>query len=459
MKTDKQIKFGTDGWRAIIAEEFTFENLGRLARRTAEILRPGAEVAVGYDNRFFSPEYASFFSAVLEKEGVRVDLSDRPVPTPCVSHRVKEKGCSLGACISASHNPPSYNGLKIKESYGGSASSGLVEELTASLTSTEYRGPGWELKFKGERNSWGEGYTEVMEKVLPSSELKVVCDYFHGSGYPYFERALRKKGYRSFSLREGRDPLFGGGAPEPRPSTLGGLEETLRKEKADIGFGFDGDADRIAVVDEKGRMLSMQAVLALLAWDLLEKGGKGRILRTVAGTVLAEKLGKRYGTRCVTVPIGFKNIVPEMLKGDLLVAGEESGGVGFGDYLPERDALYTASRILEMIARRGKLFGELWDSLTDDLGGSFYLRKDYPLSGSLEPRELLKKVSKNIKLGKLPFKLESTLEIDGIRMNMEGGRWVLVRPSGTEPLLRVYAETENEEETQLLLEAGKEMIE
>ena len=458
MNKKTQIKFGTDGWRAVIAEGFTFENLGRLALRTASMLGGSGTVSVGYDNRFFSPEYASFFSAVLEKEGVTVDLSDKAVPTPCVSHRINSRKHSLGICISASHNPSSYNGLKIKESYGGSAGCSLVSELTEDLSRTSYDGPGWGFRYEGEASDWQEGYLEVFRGVIPEGDRKVVCDYFHGSGYPYFDIVLKEKGYRSESIRAGRDVLFGGISPEPRPSSLGALRDRVLAEGADIGFGFDGDADRIALVDEKGRLLSMQVILAVLSWDLLERGKKGRVIKTVAGTCLADRLAEDYGAGCQTVPIGFKNIVPEMLKGDVIIAGEESGGVGFGEYLPERDALYTASRILELTVRRGRRFGEIWDELSSRYGRSAYLREDYVLEGGRSKEELLQEVRKNIKLKQLPYELESILDIDGIRMNMEGGRWLLVRPSGTEPLVRVYAETEDESATRLLLEKGKELV-
>ncbi|NLB34477.1 MAG: phosphoglucomutase/phosphomannomutase family protein [Elusimicrobia bacterium] len=453
-----KINFGTDGWRAEIADTFTFENLGRLAIRLADYVGKNSQVCVGYDNRFLSAEYASFFAAVLEQNGVRVDLSDSAVPTPCVSHRVTRQGYDLGACISASHNPASYNGLKLKENYGGSARCELVAELTEGLSDTSYDGPRWSLKYHGKTSDWGQDYLAELEKYLPEGNLRVGVDYFHGTGSPFFGELLKRKGYIETALRAERDPLFGGINPEPRPQYLGELMGLLKSGRADIGFAFDGDADRIALVDENGRFLSMQVILAVLAWDMLDSGKEGRIIKTVAGTCLVDRMAEKYKAELEIVPIGFKNICPEMLKGDVLVAGEESGGIGFGDFLPERDALYTALRILEMMKRRSMLFGEIWDEVSCEFGGSYYLREDFPCAGSFSREEFLQKVSENIKVHSLPYKVEEVSYLDGGRIDMEGGRWLLIRPSGTEPLLRLYAEGEDKSAAEKLIRSGRELF-
>lgn len=453
-----RINFGTDGWRAEIAESFTFRNLGRLALRVSEYAGKGSRVCIGYDNRFLSPEYAGFFAAILEKEGLEADLSSTPVPTPCVSYRAKKREYSLGVCISASHNPASYNGLKLKENYGGSARTELVEKITEGIERTPYDGPGFSMKYEGKREYWGDEYIEELKKCLPEGALRVAVDYFHGSGHPFFSEVLRERGYSEISLRYNRNPLFGGVNPEPRPQYLDELREIISEGKADIGFAFDGDADRIALVDEGGRFLSMQVILAVFAWDMLESGKKGRIVKTVAGTCIVDRLAKKYKSEVSTVPIGFKNICPEMLKGDVLVAGEESGGIGFGEYLPERDALYTAIRIVEMIKRRGKLFGEIWDQVSEEFGGSYYLREDFPCRGNYSREGLLQTVHKNIKIIDLPYRVLGVGDLDGIRIDMEGGRWLLIRPSGTEPLIRLYAEGEDENAAGNLIKSGRELF-
>jgi len=453
-----RINFGTDGWRAEIAESFTFENLGRLAVRVAGYAGKNSTVCVGYDNRFLSPEYASFFAAVLEKNGVKADLSASAVPTPCVSHRTARRGCALGACISASHNPASYNGLKLKENYGGSARSELVEELIEGISGTSYDGPGWALKYEGETSDWGEEYLAELEKALPDGELRVAVDYFHGSGSPLFGELLGRKGYTEIPLRSGRNPLFGGVNPEPRPQYLCELRKLLEKGGADIGFAFDGDADRIALVDERGRFLSMQVILATLAWDMLESGREGRIIKTVAGSCLVERLSEKFKAQTEIVPIGFKNICPEMLKGDVLVAGEESGGIGFGDYLPERDALYTSVRILEMMKRRSMPFGEIWDKGSSEFGGSHYPREEFPCKRSFSREELLQRISENIKIQDLPYRIERVSDLDGVRIDMGGGRWLPIRPSGTEPPKRLSARGEDEAATEKMIRSGRKSI-
>lgn len=453
------IKFGTDGWRGIIGEDFTFENLGRLANRIVEYVTPrGTGICIGYDNRFMSPEYAEFFSAVLEKEGLNVDLSDKPVPTPCVSHRVKNKNYILGIMISASHNPPHYNGIKIKENFGGSAREEVVNTIINDLNSADYNGPTWGLVFNSLKNNWESEYLEEFIKILPENHLNIVCDYLHGTAYPYFNKILADKGYKITVLRAGRDPLFGGINPEPKPETLEELIGKVKEEKADIGFAFDGDGDRIAVVDEQGRLLSSQVILAVLANDLLEQGKKGTIVKTVAGTYLVDRLARRYGVEYKIVPIGFKNICPEILKGNVLVAGEESGGIGFGDYLPERDAIYTATRILEMINRRGKPIGALWDEVKNNYGDSVYLREDFRLGSGNSRKDILLKIKEKAENTDFSFKIENISELDGIKITFEQERWLLIRPSGTEPVTRIYVETESYERSRKLIDIGKEFI-
>jgi len=457
-KKEPEIKFGTDGWRGVISDEFTFENLGKVAVKIADHLGKGKRVSVGYDNRFLSDRYADFLSAVLQERGHEIDLSDRPVTTPCVSHRVKTTESDLGVAISASHNPAAYNGLKVKQPYGGSASGEFISEMISNITKTEYEGPTWQLRYKGDKNSWVEGYMELFYDIIPENDIKVVCDYFYSPGFPLFDRVLRKKGYDTLSLKTERDPLFGGTHPEPVPAHLGDLKDAVISSGADAGFAFDGDADRIAFIDEFGRYLSLQVLLAVLAWDILESGRRGKIVKTVAGTYLVDRIARHFSVDFKTVPIGFKNICPEMLCGDVIVAGEESGGIGFSDYLPERDALYSASRLLEIIKRRGEGIGHIWNRLREKFGNSVYLRRDFRIEKGVAKKEILRRVKKNCRGAEFPFKVEGFLEIDGIRINMEEGRWLLVRPSGTEPLVRVYAETESREKTQELIKKGGELF-
>ncbi|MFC2091918.1 hypothetical protein ACFLTD_04010 [Elusimicrobiota bacterium] len=288
--SEQKINFGTDGWRGIIAEDFTFENLGRLAIRISEFLSNKGKVCVGYDNRFFSPEYASFISSVLDEKGITVDLADKAVTTPCVSHRTNRNGYDLGIMISASHNPAQYNGIKIKEKYGGSARQELVDSIIENINSVNYSGSTWGRVYDGTINDWEPDYSKELDKVLPFSDIKVICDYMHGSAYPYFDKAISAKGMGSVSLRSNRDPFFGGSNPEPKPATLTGLIQMMKQENADIGFAFDGDGDRIALVDEKARLLSSQVILAVLAYDMLDSGKRGNIVKTVAGTYLIDRI-------------------------------------------------------------------------------------------------------------------------------------------------------------------------
>ncbi len=452
------IRFGTDGWRGIISRDFTFGNLEIVARRIARwIKNKDGGVCVGYDNRFLSPEYASFTAAVISKEGVSVDLSSRPVPAPCVSHRVKKSGAAVvGVMITASHNGPEYNGFKIKEKYGGSASQQTTSEISSGL---ENNSPSCGIiEFKGKRNDWTEAYLDEMRRILPPGDFSVACDFMYGTGSPFFEQLLAEKGYNVIPLHNWRDPLFGGRSPEPKPQSLKELSRSVIEKGAEIGFAFDGDSDRIAAVDENGKYLSPQVILAVLGEDILSRGIKGKIIMSVAGSYLIERIASAYNTEVEIVPIGFKNMCPHLLKGDAVLAGEESGGIGFGDYLPERDAIYAASRILEMCRRRGKTIGEIWKEVKGKYGNSAYLRKDIKVTPGISPLVIIERIKKSVQNGRFPFKVKSTLALDGLRIIMENGRWLLIRPSGTEPVVRIYAESEQMEDTEILLEEGEKAV-
>ncbi len=455
----KKINFGTDGWRAVMGEEFTFKNLGKLALKIAGYINTrGNKVSIGYDNRFLSCRFAEFIGRVLQKNGVTVDLSDSAVPTPCVSYRVNRTDSNLGVVVTASHNPPEYNGIKIKEKYGGSAREELLNAIIAGINKIEYHGPTVNLSENLEEKNWTGDYKNMLENILPPGNLKVAADYFYGTGYPYFKEVIEKKGYRHTCIHTKRDPLFGGVHPEPIPRFLKSLSNTVKKEKADIGFAFDGDADRIAVVDGRGNYMSAQRVLGVIVQDMLLQGKKGRIVKTVAGTGLMEKMAKKYGAEVEIVPIGFKNICPLMLTGDVLAAGEESGGIGFGDYLPERDGLYTAVRLLEIMHRRNKSLEELWKEIRNEFQDSYYLRADVEIAPRLSKIEILDRLSKKVKDVNWPFPVEKVNKLDGIRINFTGGRWLLLRPSGTEPLIRIYAEAERRELTEKLIDKGKLIV-
>ncbi|MGM0441541.1 MAG: hypothetical protein ACQEQC_03885 [Elusimicrobiota bacterium] len=455
----RKINFGTDGWRAVMGEEFTFRNVGKLSLKIAEYIKTrGNRVCIGYDNRFLSGRFAEFMGKILVKSGVEVDLSDSAVPTPAVSYRVHNTKNCLGVSVTASHNPPEYNGIKIKEKYGGSAREELLNAIVDGINKIDYDGPTVNLSGKVEKNNWTDEYQKMLTGLLPAGDLKVAVDYFHGTGYPYFREIIEKKGYRHIGINAGRDPLFGGIHPEPIPKFLDNLRDTVKSENADIGFAFDGDSDRIAVVNGNGEYMSAQRVLVVIAHDMLLQGKKGTIVKTVAGTGLLEKMAKKYKVQTEVVPIGFKNICPLMIEGGVLAAGEESGGIGFGDYLPERDGLYTAVRLLEIMNRRGKSFEQLWDEVRTEFRDSYYLRADVEIDHRLSKIEILESIEDKVKNTRWDYPLENIDKTDGIRINLEGGSWLLLRPSGTEPLIRIYAEAESRKKTEKLISKGEQIV-
>jgi len=457
------IKFGTDGWRGVIAKDFTFENLKKVVLAHAEVLKRKnlQQVFVGYDNRFMSENFAREAASLFYSEGFDVNLSPRAVSTPLVSWAVKYKGFDNGVVITASHNPPIYNGYKIKERFGGAATPEFIKEVEEAIGKVDpEREPFTEPGNLSEEDYTEEYISAVRSQVnidlFKEKELKVIHDPMYGSSAGYLKRALENTKIAVVEIHAYRDPLFGGRSPEPVEKNAQTLKEKVRAENAFCGIMNDGDGDRVALVDEKGQFVNSQLVYAMLLLHLLEnKGLRGTVVKTVSTTYLADRIAKHFGVEIIETPVGFKHINAVILqRDDVIFGGEESGGYGFPHFTPERDGLLSALYLLELFLLKDKTPSEVVKEIFDRFGEAYYRRIDLPVEP--KEKEKLKELMENPPTSLGGLKVREVKTIDGLKLIFENDGWVLVRPSGTEPLLRLYCEMPSVElRDKVLLEVEK----
>ncbi|MYB49828.1 MAG: phosphoglucomutase/phosphomannomutase family protein [Dehalococcoidia bacterium] len=467
------IKFGTDGWRGVIAEDFTFGNVRLCAQGTADMLSANGDdrtVVVGYDTRFGSEQYAAAVTEVFAGNGLRVLLADRPTPTPAIGFNVVARGAGSGVVITASHNPPEWNGYKFKPDYGGSASPEIVAELERYVGNAERLGHSKVTALaEGVKSGLVEYfnpeplYLENLRRLVDLDRirragLQVVVDSMHGSGGGYLAKLVSGGSTSAVELRGDRNPSFPGMAqPEPLPQNLAGLIAEMAKSNADVGLATDGDADRLGVVDESGRFVTTLEAFALLCYYQLEVlGNRGSLVRSITMTSMIDKLGKAYGVPVFDTPVGFKYLGPVMMREDALTAGEESGGYAFRGNIPERDGILSGLMLLDLMVGTGKTVSELLSVLRDTVGPHYYDRLDLHFDakeretivqrvGSVQPRQLA------------GCRVEDVDTRDGYRFVLPNGYWTLIRFSGTEPLLRIYAEGDSPNMVRALLSEARSL--
>ena len=468
MTTGSVIKFGTDGWRGLIARDFTFENVARCAQGIAAYLREQDDASqglvVGYDTRFGSRQFAECVAEVAAGNGVPVFLADRPGPTPVVSYQVLVRKAAGGVMITASHNPPLWNGIKFKPPYAGSATPEVTDALEAHISALGTNSPSSmpldEARSQGlvqDCNPMPD-YTAHLESLLDvsavrSSGVKVLVDNMYGAGSGYFSAILHGGTTSVTEMHAEINPAFPGmGQPEPIEKNLGQLMAAVPATGAHVGIALDGDADRLGVVDEQGVFLTPLHAFALLALYLLEVEGKrGTLVKSLTNTAMTYRLGELYGVDVQETKVGFKYISPLLMDPGTLIGGEESGGYGFRDHIPERDGVLSGLYFLSRMAKLGKTPSELVDYLYDRVGPHHYHRLDAPFSPANRTSILNKLESASVdRLGGLV--VTGSDSIDGRRYLFDNA-WVVVRFSGTEPLLRIYAEAESPDKVQEILKA------
>ncbi len=464
------IKFGTDGWRAVIAEDYTFDNLERVARATGQWIKRIAvgspSAVVGYDTRFQGHAFAARTAEVLVSIGIRVRLADSFVTTPAVSWAAKEHGCDAGVVITASHNPPKYSGFKLKSRHGGPADPAMIAEVEAEMgrldTGFERRDLE-ELEGEGlvEMYNLREAYRHVLKDRLDiegirRSGLKIGCDPMWGAGMGTVTDLLGRENV--VEVHDEHNPGMRGQAPEPIERNLEYLSRLVREEDCDVGLAFDGDADRIGMMDEEGRFVDSHKILSLLVKYLHEeKGMGGAIVKTFSTTDMLDRMGEQYGLPVETTKIGFKYIAPRIIEGDVLVGGEESGGLAVKGHVPERDGIYIGLTVVEMMMARGRKLSELVEELQDEFGPLYAARDDLHTTPEKKDR-FVRRLAEDPPREVAGEPVREVETLDGAKLRLADG-WLMFRPSGTEPVLRVYAEASTQERAERLVAAGVEMVE
>ncbi|HYE97071.1 MAG TPA: phosphoglucomutase/phosphomannomutase family protein [Rubricoccaceae bacterium] len=464
------IKFGTDGWRAVIGDGYTFPNLERVARATGQWLRrhhgDGASVVIGYDTRFLGEQFAARTAQVLASMGVRVRLADAFATTPAVSWATRDGGHSAGIVITASHNPPEYNGFKIKASFGGPATPAQIAEVEAELDRLEEGfalRPLADLLDEGliERFDLRSAYVDVLREGLDIEAIKeagirIAYDAMYGAGQGIVTELLGVA--RVVELHHDHNPGMHGQAPEPIDRNLAELSETVAAKDLAAGLATDGDADRIGMVDESGAFVDSHKLLALLVKYLHEeKGMVGSVVKTFSTTDMLDAMGKKYHLRVETTPIGFKYIGPKMVEDDVLVGGEESGGMAVKGHIPERDGLYIGLTIVEMMVKRERSLSGLVRELMDEFGPHYQSRADLHTTEAKKQAFLTRLRGDGLReVAGRPIRKVETL--DGHKFRFDEG-WVMFRASGTEPVLRIYAEAPSKEAADALVHDGVALVE
>jgi len=457
------IKFGTDGWRGVIAQDYTFKNLDRVAYATAKFYKRHKKIrngiVIGYDARFMSREFAERTATVIANNGIKVLLADSIVPTPAVSLLIMKRNAACGVMITASHNPSRYNGFKLKSEFGGSAPVQdilkIEKEANRVKTGGRVRKTFQELVEKGtieliemKKLYLDDIKTKINLDLISRAGLKIVHDSMYGAGQNTTNILLPQ----ITQLHSEYNPSFGGANPEPLAHNLKTLLQTVPDGGFDIGIATDGDADRIGAVDEKGNFVDSHRIFALLLKYLVEqKGWTGEVVKTLSVSQMINNMCEKYHLLLHETAIGFKYISDLMLKRDVLIGGEESGGIGVKNHLPERDGVFNGLLLCEILAVQKKRLSELVEELASEFGRYYYNRIDAHTTQAQKER-VFKKCTRGIKVLN-GYEVKSVQTLDGFKYFIDGG-WLLIRVSGTEPLLRFYAEGDTEEKVERLLDAA-----
>jgi len=470
----QQIKFGTDGWRGVIADDFTFENVRRIARamasyakkNEAERLRQGKGIVVGYDTRFASRHAAEIVAETISGCGIPVTLSNDHIPTPGVSFAVKHFSAVGGVVVTSSHNPWNWNGLKYKASYGGPATPAIMKTIEDELRADANPSGS---KAKIEEVDLKTPYIESMLRFVDiakirAAKFKFAIDPLHGAGRGILAGIFKKNGIEHVEVHGDINPLFPGLNPEPIEPHISLLEETVRKQKCHAGFATDGDADRIGACDEHGEFVDSHKIFSiLLRWLLEKRGWPGDVVKTFSATQMLNRIAEKHVRKLHETPIGFKYVCDIMLEREVLIGGEESGGIGFQRHLPERDGILNALLLANAMADSGKTLGQLVAELQKEFGQHHYARLDMHIPNDVKERAIARASNGLDKLGK--YKVLKSEKLDGVKFFLDtptdpkdAEAWLLMRASGTEPLLRVYSEAASPAIVKELLGAAEQFV-
>ena len=464
-----EIKFGTDGWRGVISDNFTFKNVRLVAQSISEWAKNDLQsihgkkiIAIGYDTRFLSKEYAEIVACVLAANDIEIHLSNSAIPTPALSFGVVGLKAVAGIMITASHNPAKFNGIKIKNYQGGGASSDITNKVEHYIEKTAVQ----TLDFDAAKNAkkivihdFKVAYLKFMKNYIDLAKIKkakfkVLQDVMHGSGARLLEEVLKGSQLRLSLMRSDVNPSFDGGKPEPVVEFLQGIMKRVKDEKFDLGLVVDGDADRIAAVAPGGEFIHPQKILGLLILHLARnRGRQGGVVKTICGTTMIDNIAKKLGLKLYETPVGFKYISDLMVSERIVAGGEEAGGMGVQDYIPERDGTLAGLLLLEMMVYQKKNIKEILKEMEKEFGRYYYERCDLKLGEGKIDIEEVKKIK--TLLGK---KVIDRKDFDGVKLICEDGSWLMLRPSGTEPLVRAYSESKSLKRAKELIKFGESLL-
>jgi alpha-D-glucose phosphate-specific phosphoglucomutase len=478
------IQFGTDGWRAVISDEFTFDNVRHVAQAIAETTLAGSAaghdhpgvptLVVGFDTRFLSDRYAIAVAEVLAANGIQVWLAQADAPTPIVSYAIVDKQAHGGVMITASHNPPRYNGIKLKAAYGGSASPADCKTVEARIHANQLAQVAPQRLELDEAMAQGlvqrfnpfPAYEEHVRTLVDferirQARLPVAVDAMYGTGRVYLRRLLEDAGCTVAELRGEMNPGFNGIHPEPIARHLQPLIDLMQQGAYRVGLATDGDADRIGAVDPTGRFVDPHGIMALLVEYLVhDRRLRGSVVKTVSTTQMLNRLAERYGLTLHETPVGFNHISDLMLNEPVLLGGEESGGISILGHIPEGDGILLGLLLVEMVAARGQTLVQLLDELmaAPDIGVFCYARLDQPVR-PFTKAQLVKDLMAAAPAALAGTPVRQISDRDGVKFFLADNSWLLIRPSGTEPVLRIYAESHSDAQVQQILAAGAQLAE
>ena len=479
------IHFGTDGWRAVISDTFTFNNLRVVTQAIADAVASESwdkqgngktppdprRMVVGFDTRFLSDRYAVEVARVLAANGYTVFLTQADAPTPAISYSVRNLGAIGGVMITASHNAPRYNGVKLKASYGGSALSEQCRRVEVYLNDNEERSRGPNLMDFDQARTQGliQRFNPILSyydhlrtlidfNIIAENPQRLVVDSMYGSGRGVIKGILQGTGCEVQEIRGEMNPGFGGIHPEPIAQYLGALAGAVSTHMGNFGLATDGDADRTGAMDERGNFVDPHRIMALALRYLVEqRGWCGPVVRTVSTTRMIDRLAAQCGQKVYETPVGFNHIADYMLKEDVLIGGEESGGISFRGHIPEGDGVLMGLLLVEIVAKSGTTLYELVEDLLQTYGPSFYQRKDLRLNRPVAKATMTEYLKEHAPASVGGEPVTEILTLDGVKYLLKDDSWLLIRPSGTEPVLRVYAEGRSLEMVRALLAYGEQV--
>jgi len=464
-KTMDEIKFGTEGWRGVIADDFTFRNVAVVTEAVSNYInKPGTKIVVGYDARFLSGKFAEICAGIFAGRGYSVNLSGNCITSPNLAYITKFEQAEAGIMITASHNPPKFNGLKIKAGYGGPVTGEVAKEIEQLVNINSDIGNHLTVKYN--RADFKPEYIDYLKLSIDFKriirELKnrnIALDLFHGAAIGYLDGIFPEKNL--VKIRNNYDPMFGGMNPEPVVErNLQVLKKTVLKQKSIIGISLDGDGDRVGIIDDTGRYLPPHIVFPLLLYYLVEqKKIKGKVVQATSLGYLSERIAEKYGLELQEVPIGFKNITEIMLKEKIILGGEESGGYAVNSEIPERDGFISGLSLVDLVVSSGEKLSAIVDNLQKEFGKSVFLREDMHLKTIFYDKDIFTEKVVNILPDKINNKkIKQLRKADGLKIIFNDDTWLLLRPSGTEPLIRIYSETASLLLTKKMVQYGKDII-